>query len=154
MKTALFPGSFDPFTLGHESIVKRGLQLFDRVVIAIGVNDQKMPFFPIEKRMEQVLACFPNNSRVEVAHYSGLTGDFALQKQCTAILRGVRSVSDYEYEKTMADFNSGVFGLETLLMFTEPEFSGIQSAIVRELLRHGKDVSAFVPAAIHSLLNL
>ncbi|MCK9299952.1 MAG: pantetheine-phosphate adenylyltransferase [Bacteroidales bacterium] len=153
MKTLLFPGSFDPFTLGHYSLVMKGLQLFDHLIIAIGINDQKKPYFSLEKRLEQIAACFPDQNKIEIAHYTGLTGDFARQKQCAAILRGVRSVADYEYEKTMADFNAGVFGLETLLLFTEPDLSYIKSAMIRELLRHGKDVSAFVPAALVPLLN-
>lgn len=153
MRTVLFPGTFDPFTLGHESIVKRGRQFFDRIIIAIGINDQKKPYFPLEKRLEQIAACFPEQSNIEITHYTGLTGDFARQKNCQAILRGVRSVADYEYEKTLADFNDKVFGLETFLLYSKPELSMVHSAMVRELLRHGKDVSTFVPAALIPLLN-
>ncbi len=153
MKTLLFPGSFDPFTLGHYSIVMRGLQLFDRLIIAVGINDQKTPYFSLEKRLEQIAACFPVRDKIEISYYTGLTGDYARQKQCQAIIRGVRSVADYEYERTLADFNAKVFGLETLLLYAEPETSAIQSAMVRELLRNGKDVSAFVPAAILPLLK-
>lgn len=153
MKTLLFPGSFDPFTLGHYSIVMRGLQLFDRLIIAVGINDQKQPYFSPEKRLEQIAACFPDQDKIEITQYSGLTGDFARQKNCQAILRGVRSVADYEYEKTLADFNEKVFGLETILLYSKPELTMVNSATVRELLRHGKDVSAYVPAALLPLLN-
>lgn len=153
MKTLLFPGSFDPFTLGHYSIVMRGMQLFDRLIIALGVNDNKKPYFSLDKRLEQIAACFPGQNNIEITYYTGLTGDFARQKNCQAILRGVRSVADYEYEKTLADFNEKVFGLETILLYSKPELTMVNSATVRELLRHGKDVSAYVPAALLPLLN-
>ena len=154
MRTVLFPGTFDPFTLGHESIVKRSMHFFDRLIIAIGINDQKKPYYSLDKRLEQIAACFPKQSNIEITHYTGLTGDFARQKNCRAILRGVRSVADYEYEKTLADFNYKAFGLETFFLYSKPELSMVNSAMVRELLRHGKDVSSYVPAALLPLLDL
>jgi len=149
MKTALFPGTFDPFTLGHLSLVERGLCLVDEIVIAIGVNSDKKTFFPLEQRMEMLTRLFKSNQRVKVQSYTGLTVDFAKETGVGFILRGVRSVNDFEYEKNIADVNREIAGIETFVLFTEPEFTHISSSIVRELLTYGKSVAAFVPADLH-----
>ncbi|HKL92685.1 MAG: pantetheine-phosphate adenylyltransferase [Bacteroidales bacterium] len=148
MKQALFPGTFDPFTLGHEAIVRRGLALFDRVVIAIGNNSTKTNRFTAEERRLQVQSCFSDDPSVEVCLYEGLTADFANERSIPFLLRGVRTVNDFEYERLLADANHKIAGLETILLFTEPEYAFIQSSVVRDLLRYGKDVSAFLPATI------
>lgn len=144
-RRALFPGTFDPFTIGHESLVRRALDCADEVVIAIGVNDAKKSFFPLEKRIEMIRELYAHDSRILVESYDCLTIDFAQQINADFILRGIRSVIDFEYEKTIADMNRTISGIETFLLFTEPELTHISSTLVRELLRYDKDVSAFVP---------
>lgn len=153
MKTALFPGTFDPFTLGHASVVRRGLALFDRVVIAIGVNDAKQTFFSMEERLEQVRACYIEEPRVEVCSYNGMTVECAREHDAIAILRGVRSLTDFEYERLLSDINLKISGIDTVCVFTEPELASFQSNVVRDLLKHHQDVRAFVPEAMAELLK-
>ena len=145
MRRALFPGTFDPFTIGHYSVVKRALGFMDEVVIGIGVNDQKKTCFPTEKRVEMIRQLFADEPRIKVEAYSGLTIDFAKEQEAQFIVRGIRTVRDFEYEETIADINRKLAGIETILLFTEPELTSISSTIVRELLQYGKDVSAFLP---------
>ena len=144
-KIALFPGTFDPFTLGHLSLVERGLRLVDEIIIAIGVNLNKTTYFPLEQRMEMAVRLFESNPKVKVRSYKGLTVDFAKETGAGFILRGIRSANDFEYEKNIADINREIAGIETLFLFTEPEYTHISSSLVRELLTYGKSVAAFVP---------
>ena len=144
-RIALFPGTFDPFTLGHQSLVKRVLTCADTVVIAIGINEKKQTYYTLEQRVSAIRALYAEEPRVKVITYSGLTVDVAQQEQASFILRGVRSVIDFEYEKAIADVNRQLSGIETLLLFTEPAYAHISSSVVRELLHFGKDVSAFLP---------
>ena len=144
-RIALFPGTFDPFTLGHQSLVKRVLTCADAVVIAIGINEKKQTYYTLEQRMAAIRALYAEEPRVKVITYSGLTVDVAQQERASFILRGVRSVIDFEYEKAIADVNRQLTGMETLLLFTEPAYAHISSSVVRELLHFGKDVSAFLP---------
>jgi pantetheine-phosphate adenylyltransferase len=153
MKIALFPGTFDPFTLGHASVVERGLALFDHIVIAIGVNNDKKTLFSPEERLNQIRACYVNEPRVEVCFYEGLTVDVARDKKASFVLRGIRSIIDYEYEQLLSDINHQLSGIDTVCLFTEPRLSNIQSYAVRELLKFNKDVSGFVPEAICKLLK-
>ncbi len=153
MKTALFPGTFDPFTLGHASIVERGLQLFDRVIIAIGVNAEKKTYFSLQERLEQIQACYVNCDKVEVCSYEGLTVELAQEKGAGFILRGVRSITDFEYERQLSDIYRQLSDIETVCLFTEPSLSFIQSSMVRDLLRYGKDISAYVPEAIQKQIK-
>ena len=148
-KTALFPGTFDPFTIGHLSLIKRGLLLVDEIIIAIGINSNKKTFYPLEQRMETISKLFQDNPCVKVKAYNGTTVDFAQEMGAQFILRGIRSVYDFEYEKNIADVNRQLSGIETFVLFTEPEYTHISSSIVRELLSYGKDVSAFVPVHEH-----
>ena len=145
MKKALFAGSFDPFTRGHQSIVDRTLAIADEVVRAIGVNSGKTPMFSLEQRTEMIRRVYAGNERVRVESYSGLTTDFAQSVGATFLVRGVRSIMDFEAEKNMADVNRKLTGIETVLLITEPEFSSISSSIVRELMSHGRDVTEFLP---------
>ena len=145
MKKALFAGSFDPFTRGHQSIVDRTLAIADEVVIAIGVNSGKTPMFSLEQRTEMIRRVYAGNERVRVESYSGLTTDFAQSVGATFLVRGVRSIIDFEAEKSMADVNRKLTGIETVLLITEPEFSSISSSIVRELMSYGRDVTEFLP---------
>ncbi len=145
MKRAIFPGTFDPFTVGHASIVNRALMFMDEIVIGIGVNDGKRTWFPTEKREAMISRLYANEPRIKVKAYEGLTVDFAQKEEATFILRGIRTVNDFEYEETIADINRKLSGLETILLFTEPELSAISSTMVRDLLKYGKDVSLFIP---------
>lgn len=144
-KIAVFAGTFDPFTIGHLSLVERGLQLVDEIIIAIGINLHKKAFFSLSKRIEVINKLFGNNTRIKVKYYDCLTVDFAKSVGAQFILRGIRSVYDFEYEKNIADINRKISGIETFVLFTEPEHTHISSTIVRELLTYGKDVSKFVP---------
>lgn len=144
-RIALFPGTFDPFTIGHESLVSRGLALVDEIVISIGINEKKQTYFSLEMRLEAIRHLYKNEPRVRVASYDSLTVDFACEMNAGFILRGIRTVNDFEYEKSIADVNRKLSGIETFILFTEPEHTHISSSIVRELLRYGKDISLFVP---------
>ena len=132
-------------TIGHQSLVRRGLELVDEIVISIGINDKKLTYFSLEKRMEAIWNLYKDNPRVKVMSYNQLTVDFAKEVGAGFILRGIRTVNDFEYEKTIADVNRKLTGIETFILFTEPEHTHISSSIVRELLRYGKDISQFVP---------
>lgn len=145
----LFPGSFDPFTIGHANLVERALTLADEVVIAIGINEGKSPMFSAEKRLEAICSYYKDNPRVSVMQYRGLTVDAVRQTGANAILRGVRSVADYELERNMADINRSLDGVETLLLVSEPEFQHISSSLVRELISFGRDVSALMIAGFN-----
>ncbi|MDR1742501.1 MAG: pantetheine-phosphate adenylyltransferase [Dysgonamonadaceae bacterium] len=145
LRTALFPGTFDPFTIGHESLIRRGLELFDEMIIAIGVNEAKKSYFPLDKRLDMIRDLYAAEPRVKVESYNSLTIDFAKKTGAGFILRGIRSVNDFEYEKTIADMNKTISGIETLVLFTEPQLTHVSSTLVRELLRYGHDVSKFIP---------
>ena len=145
MKVAIFPGSFDPFTIGHYSVVTRALTFVDEVVIAIGVNEAKKTLFPLKKRIEIINKTFVHEPQVRVESYDSLTVDFAKKVNATIILRGIRSIADFEYEKTVADANRRLSGIDTILLFTEPQHSFISSTVVRDILRYDKDVKCFLP---------
>jgi len=144
-RTAIFPGTFDPFTIGHASLVRRSLTVVDEVIIAIGVNDSKNTYFSLKKRVEMIENLYREDNRISVKSYDELTVDFAKKNNANIILRGVRSVNDFEFEKTIADTNKKIAGIETIVLFTEPELTHISSTIVRELLRFGHDISQFIP---------
>lgn len=143
MRRALFAGTFNPFTIGHADIVSRGLELFDEVVIAIGDNQDK-PSADISHRLQAIRDVYKDNTRVRVEVYHSLTVDYAREIGACALLRGVRSVTDFEYERQMADANRALSGIETVVLFTRPELSHISSSLVRDLKKHGADISAFV----------
>ena len=145
MKKAIFPGSFDPFTIGHYDIVKRGLTLFDEIIIGIGRNSTKKETFPIREREEAIRKIFKDEPRVSVHIYDCLTVDFAREVGAQFILRGVRCVQDFEYERNMAEANKDLGGIETILLYTRPEYAHISSTLVRDLYSYNKDVSAYVP---------
>ena len=145
MRRAIFPGTFDPFTIGHYSIVTRALTFMDEVTIGIGINENKNTYFPIEKRVEMIQKLYKNEPRIKVMSYDCLTIDFAQQVDAQFIVRGIRKVKDFEYEETIADINRKLAGIETILLFTEPELTCISSTIVRELLSYNKDISMFIP---------
>ncbi|WP_031534070.1 MULTISPECIES: pantetheine-phosphate adenylyltransferase [unclassified Bacteroides] len=145
MKRAIFPGTFDPFTIGHASIVKRAITFIDELVIGIGYNENKRTMFSIEEREKTLRELYKNEPRVKIASYNDLTVDFARRMEAQFIIRGIRCVKDFEYEETIADINRKLAGIETILLFTEPELTSVSSSVVRELISFGKDVSAFLP---------
>ncbi|MDP4270737.1 MAG: pantetheine-phosphate adenylyltransferase [Bacteroidota bacterium] len=144
-KIAVFPGTFDPFTTGHEALVRRGLTFLDEIIIAIGVNESKKTWQSLDERLKTISRIYADEPRVKVIPYDGLTIDFAVEHNAKIILRGIRSTTDLEYEKLMADVNRKVSGIETVLLITEPEFAHVSSSVVRELQRYGKDISQFLP---------
>lgn len=144
-KVAIFPGSFDPFTIGHASIVERGLPLFDEIVIGVGLNESKRALYAPAERVAAISRLYADEPRVRVESYDDLTIDFALRVGAKFILRGLRSVKDFEYERDIANMNHRLSGIETVLLFTEPHYSSVSSSVVRELIAFGKDVSDFLP---------
>ncbi len=145
MRTGIFVGSFDPFTIGHDSIVRRVLPLFDKLVIGVGHNERKNYMTPTAERVEQISRIYGNEPRVEVKQYNDLTVDFACREGAHYIIKGVRSVKDFEYEREQADINRRLTGIETVLLYAEPGMESISSSLVRELIHFGKDVSLFLP---------
>ncbi len=149
MKKALFPGSFDPFTIGHESIVKRALTLFDKIIIAIGYNTGKMGYFSLEQRVEWIKDVFADEDKIEVEVFECLTVDFCKQKEANYILRGLRTSSDFEYERAIGQMNRSMYPeIETVFFLTQPEHTHITSTIVREVIKYGGDASIFLPDKI------
>ncbi len=148
-KIAVFPGSFDPFTLGHESIVRRGLQIFDKIIVAIGTNTDKADYFPLETRLGWIRKVFAGEPRIEVASYNSLTVDFCKKAGARFLLRGLRTAADFEYERAIAQVNHAMEkDLEVVFLLTLPEHTFINSTLVREVIKYGGDASKFVPAAI------
>lgn len=148
-KIAVFPGSFDPITIGHEDIVKRAVPLFDKIIVAIGVNTQKKYLFDLATRMKCIEKVFSKYKNVEIDTYEGLTINFCKAKGANYILRGIRSAADFEYEKTIAHLNHAMDeDLETILILAKAELGSISSTIVREIIKGNGDVSKFVPKEI------
>jgi len=148
-KIAIFPGSFDPFTIGHESIVKRALSLFDKIIIAIGFNADKPGFFPIEKRINWIKSVFEDEKRISVETYDSLTVDFCRKVNSKFILRGLRTSADFEYERSIAQMNKAMdASIESVFILTTPEYTSVQSTVVRDIIRHGGDASMFLPEKI------
>jgi pantetheine-phosphate adenylyltransferase len=146
MKTAIFPGSFNPFTKGHYDIVSRALTIFDKVVIGIGYNPDKPKPDDLQQRIEQIAAIYKDDIHVEVEAYDDLTIDFAKRHDATAIVKGVRSIQDFEYERTQAEYNRMMSdGIETVILFADPKYSSLSSSIVRTLKKFGKDVTDLLP---------
>jgi pantetheine-phosphate adenylyltransferase len=149
-KIAVFPGSFDPFTVGHEAIVLRALCLFDEIIIAVGANALKKSFYPVNTRKAMIGKVFMNEPRVKVDHYEGLTVDFCKINKAGFLLRGLRTAADFEFERAIAQVNKVMApDIESVFMLTVPEHSHINSTIVRDIIRSGGDASKFVPASIN-----
>ncbi|MFP4089262.1 MAG: pantetheine-phosphate adenylyltransferase [Cyclobacteriaceae bacterium] len=148
MRIALFPGSFDPFTKGHEDIVRRGLQLFDKIVIGIGYNSGKKRYFPVEDMMEKIRNVFAHDE-VKVITYNELTAELARKEKAQYLLRGLRNTTDFEYENSIAQVNRHLNSeLETVFLITSPQYAHINSTIIREVHRFGGDVAEFLPYSI------
>ncbi len=149
-KIAVFPGSFDPFTVGHEALVKRALPLFEKVIIAVGENAEKKNLFSIEMRLRMISKVFEGESRVEVTRFSGLTVDFCRSHDASYIIRGLRTSADFEYERAMGHMNLKMAPeIDTIFLLTSTEHTPVNSTIVREIIRYGGDASMFVPASIN-----
>lgn len=154
MRKAIFPGSFDPFTVGHESIVQRAISLFDEIIIAIGHNANKEGFFPVGQRKKWIEEIFKNEPSISVEIYSGLTVEYCKQKDIRFILRGLRTATDFEYERAIGQVNRAMYAnIETVYLLTLPEHTAISSTIVREIIRYQGDVSKFVPDIINNDLK-
>ena len=149
-KVAVFPGSFDPFTIGHEAIIRRAINLFDEIIIAVGANALKKNFYSLETRKEMITKVFENEPRVTVDHYEGLTVDYCRKKGAGYLLRGLRTSADFEFERAIGQVNKAMApGIESVFLLTVPEHSFINSTIVRDIIINGGDASRFVPAAIN-----
>jgi pantetheine-phosphate adenylyltransferase len=151
-KTAVFPGSFDPFTVGHESVTRRALGIFDEIIIAVGENAEKKSYFPLKTRVEIIRKTFSDEPRVKVDTYSGLTVEYVRKKGISYLLRGLRTSADFEFERAVGQVNKAMDPqIETVFLLTAPEHSFINSTIVRDVLKNGGDASGFVPSAINIL---
>jgi len=148
MKKAIFPGSFDPLTLGHEDIIKRAIPLFDEIVIAIGINAEKKYMFSLEERKRFIEETFKNQPKISVITYEGLTIDLCHKINADFILRGLRNPADFEFEKAIAHTNRTLSKIETVFLLTAAKTSFISSSIVRDVLRNGGDISGLVPASV------
>ena len=152
-RIAVFPGSFDPITKGHAAIVRKALPLFDKIIIAIGTNSSKKSFFDLEQRKNHLRAVFQSEENVEIMSYKGLTVDFCKEQNSKFIVRGLRDVKDFEYEKSIAIMNNKIEAdIETIFFMTDPEYSAINSGIVRDILKNGGDVVQFLPNEISDLI--
>ena len=149
MKTAVFPGSFDPFTLDHESIVRKALPLFDRIIVAIGANTSKNSTFELEKRTQWIKETFADNSKVKVTSFKGLTVEFCREQNAQFILRGLRNPNDYQYESSIAQMNQALNSdVTSVFLICDPEYAAISSSIVREIYKNEGDITQFLPKAM------
>ena len=143
--TGIFTGSFDPFTIGHDDIVRRALPLFSHIVIGVGVNERKQYMQSADERCAAIRRIYEGEEKIEVKAYSDLTVDFARREGAAYIIKGVRSVKDFEYEREQADINRQLSGVETILLYSDPRYSSVSSSMVRELIHFGQDVSRYLP---------
>ncbi len=148
MRRAIFPGSFDPLTLGHYDIIKRGITLFDEIIIAIGINAEKQYMFPLERRMQFVQKAFEKESKIKVHTYEGLTVEFCKKMKADFILRGLRNPADFEFEKAIAHTNRKLSEIETVFLLTSSGKSYISSSIVRDVIRNNGDYTGLVPDSV------
>ena len=154
MKIALFPGSFDPITKAHVDILKRSLSLFDKIYVGIGTNSTKKSLMSIEQRLEMIKSVFKDETKLEMVAYEGLTVNFCKEIGASHMIRGIRTVSDFEYEKAIAQMNHSLIPeIESIFIVSKPGYSSISSTIVRDILRYGGDVSQFVPSAVLPFLK-
>ena len=148
-RIAIFPGSFSPFTVGHQSVVDRALPLFDKIIISIGINSEKNQYFSIEERLQWIKDVYGNNPKIEIKFYEGLTVNFCKKENANYILRGLRDSHDFKFEKGIAQMNKDLNKeVETIFIITPPEISHISSSIIRDIIKNGGDVSKFIPKEI------
>ena len=145
MRTGLFVGSFDPYTIGHDSVVRRCLTLFDRIVIGVGVNPEKQYAFSAEERVRAIRELYAEETKIEVVSYGDLTVDLAKRVGADFLVKGVRNTRDFEYEREQADLNRQLGGVETILLFTEPQTESVSSTAVRQLMHFGKPIDDYIP---------
>ena len=149
-KIAVFPGSFSPFTIGHQSVIQRALPLFDKIIIAIGINSEKIQYFSIEERMKWINDIYVNTPKIKAKFYEGLTVDFCKKEGANFIVRGIRDSHDFKFEKNIAQTNKDLnTDIETIFLITPPEISHISSTIIRDIIKNGGDVSKFIPKEIN-----
>jgi pantetheine-phosphate adenylyltransferase len=148
-RISVFPGSFDPITRGHESVIRRALPLFDKIIVAIGENGEKKSFFPLEQRLGWLRDIFEGEPKIEITSYTGLTVDFCQKQSIPFILRGLRTAADFEFERGIGQMNKlMVPGIETVFLLCEPEYASLSSSIVRDIIRNGGDVRKFIPEGV------
>ncbi|MBN1197961.1 MAG: pantetheine-phosphate adenylyltransferase [Bacteroidales bacterium] len=153
-KIAVFPGSFDPITRGHESVILRALPLFDTIVVAVGENSEKRGYFPLENRLEWLRTIFAREPKIRVESYSGLTIDYCREVGAGFILRGLRTAADFDFERGIGLMNRAMMpDLETIFLVSTPEYSALNSSIVREIHRNGGDISRFIPESLQNLMT-
>jgi pantetheine-phosphate adenylyltransferase len=145
IKIAVFAGTFDPFTIGHQDIVNRALPLFDKIIIAIGINDDKKPLWSIEERLNIIRGAFSHNEKIMIETYTGLTGAFCKKNDVRYLIRGIRNSIDFQYENDLAQANKELFGLETVFFMTTPTLSHVSSSLVRELYKNNKNCLKYLP---------
>ena len=149
-KVAVFPGSFSPFTIGHQSIIDRSLSLFDKIIIAIGINSEKNQYFSIEERMQWLKEIYEKHPKIEIKFYEGLTVEFCKKEDAKFIIRGLRDSHDFKFEKNIAQMNHEINNeIETIFLMTPPEISHISSTTIRDIIKNGGDVSKFIPKQIN-----
>jgi pantetheine-phosphate adenylyltransferase len=149
-KIAIFPGSFDPFTVGHESVVRRATKLFDKIIIMVGYNTNKKSFFPLEKRVKWINTVFADDAQISVEVHEGLTVDFCKKTGAKYIIRGLRTSADFEFERAIAQVNKQMYPeIETVFLLTIPEHTPVNSSIVRDIIMHGGDASRFLPKSLN-----
>jgi pantetheine-phosphate adenylyltransferase len=149
-KIAVFPGSFDPFTIGHEAIARRALNLFDEIIIAVGANALKKNFYPLATRKEMIKRVFKGEPRIIIDHYEGLTVEYCIKHNAGYLIRGLRTAADFEFERAIAQVNRVMApNVESVFLLTVPEHSHINSSIVRDIIRNGGDASRFVPSSVN-----
>jgi len=149
-KVAVFPGSFSPFSIGHQSVVEKALPLFDKIIISIGVNSKKNQYFSIQERMQWIESVYANNNKIEIKKYKGLTIDFCKKEGANFILRGLRDSHDFKFEKNIAQMNKDLdSSIETIFIITTPEVSHISSSLIRDIIKNGGDISQFIPKEIN-----
>jgi len=153
-RIAVCPGSFDPITIGHEDIIRRMAPLFDELIVAIGFNQQKKYLFPLEKRKEMINTVFADDDKISCEHYEGLTVNYCRKKGADYLIRGLRSSTDFEYEKQIALLNLSIAPVETVLIISRPEYSHISSSIVREIIVNEGNASQFLPESVRELAEI
>jgi len=144
-RKALFAGTFDPFTIGHDAIVKRALKIADELIIGIGINPEKKTLFSLQERMDNIANIYKNHINISVTSYQMPTVDFAKQSGVDFIIKGIRNLNDFEYEKSMSDINRLLSGIETVFLFSEPQYASISSSLIRELIMYNKDITNLIP---------
>lgn len=153
-RIAVFPGSFDPITCGHESVIRRAIPLFDKIIVALGINSQKNVFFDVETRLKMIDATFADCDKIVSDSYTGLTVTYCQEKNAHYLLRGLRTSADFEFERSIGQMNKQLNSqIETIFMLTEPQHTSLNSGIVRDILRHGGQAEKFVPKAAWEIIQ-